>query len=102
MSPAATPERWRLIEDIFQHALDLPRTAREAYVSTACGEDAALRLDVESLLEAVSENSTLIEDSLSSAASDLYASAGLAPGDRVSHYRIISLIGSGGMGRVYL
>ena len=102
MSPAATPERWRQIEDIFQRALDLPQTEREAYLASACGDDPTLRLEVESLLEAVSENSTLIEDSLSNAARDLYVSTGLAPGDRVSHYRIVSLIGSGGMGRVYL
>jgi serine/threonine protein kinase len=102
MSPAATPERWRHIEDIFHHALDLPRTERSAYLAGSCGGDATLRREVESLLEAVGENSTLIEDSLSSPPRDLYGSGSLAAGDRVSHYRIIALIGSGGMGRVYL
>lgn len=102
MGTAATPERWRRMEDIFQHAMDMPQTERAAYLASACGDDRELRREVESLLDAAGENSTLIEDSLSGAARDLYGSASLAAGDCVSHYRIVGLIGAGGMGRVYL
>jgi hypothetical protein len=62
------------------------------------GTTRALRAEVESLIAAASENSTVIEDSVSDATRDLYASAALAPGDRVSHYKVLKVIGSGGMG----
>jgi hypothetical protein len=45
-----TPEHWRRVEDIFQAALDLNAEERARYMSVACGEDAALRRDVEHLL----------------------------------------------------
>ncbi len=102
MGTAATPDRWRRIEDVFQRAMDLPEESRAAYLANVCGDDAALRREVESLLKAADEDSPLIEESVSGAARDLYGSASLASGDRVSHYRIIALIGSGGMGRVYM
>jgi len=99
---AASPERWRRIEEVFQSALDLSAPERAQFVARECGDDAALRAEVESLLAAAGEQSRLIEDSVSGAARDLYSSATLAPGDRVGHYTVVSLIGSGGMGRVYL
>ena len=102
MKTGASPERWHRVEEIFQNALDLPASDRAQYVMRECGDDAALRAEVESLLAAASEPSTLIEDSVSGAARDLYASAALSPGDRVSHYQVLSVIGSGGMGCVYL
>lgn len=102
MGTAATPDRWRRIEEIFQHALDLPEPERTEYVIRECGDDAVLRAEVLHLLASASENSTLIEDSISGAARDFYASGTLAPGDQISHYRVLSLIGAGGMGRVYL
>ena len=46
-----TPERWRQVEDIFQAALNLNTEERARYMSVACGGDAELRRDVESLLQ---------------------------------------------------
>lgn len=41
------------LEDIFAFALRIPEpTARAAYLARACGEDAALRAEVESLIAA--------------------------------------------------
>ncbi len=102
MKPDARPERWRRVEEIFQNALDLPACDRTQYVARECGDDATLRAEVESLIAASSENSTVIEDSVSDAARDLYAPAALSAGDRVSHYKVLSVIGAGGMGCVYL
>jgi serine/threonine-protein kinase len=44
------PERWRLVKSVVQAALVRPAPARAAYVIEACGDDAALRVEVESLL----------------------------------------------------
>ena len=46
MSP--TPQR---AKDLFLLALELPLDARDAFLADACGEDAVLRLEVESLLQ---------------------------------------------------
>ena len=45
---SATPQR---AKDLFLLALELPLDARDAYLADACGEDAVLRLEVESLLQ---------------------------------------------------
>ena len=45
-----TPERWRMIEQVFQAARDMEPSARDAYIRDICGEDQDLREEVESLL----------------------------------------------------
>jgi len=49
-SAPMTPERWRLVKAIVQGALTRPVGARSAFVVEACGDDAALRSEVSSLL----------------------------------------------------
>jgi len=44
--------RWRTIDDLFQAALDRAPGDRAAFLEHACGADAALRREVESLLTA--------------------------------------------------
>ena len=41
MAPGANPERWQRLDRVFQQALDLPASEREAYLREACGEDGA-------------------------------------------------------------
>ena len=45
-----TPDRWRVVKSIVQQALDRPPAAREAFVADACGGDAELRAEVDSLV----------------------------------------------------
>jgi len=45
-------DRWRTIDDLFQAALDRAPGDRAAFLEHACGTDAALRREVESLLTA--------------------------------------------------
>jgi tRNA A-37 threonylcarbamoyl transferase component Bud32 len=54
-SPPMTPERWRAVDAILQAALACEPDRRDAVVAAACGEDQALRLEVESLLAAHAE-----------------------------------------------
>ena len=51
MSTPMTPERWRVVKSVVQEALAQPAPARLAFVVEACGADAALRAEVDSLLE---------------------------------------------------
>jgi len=55
-SPPMTPDRWRAVDAILQAALACEPERRAAVVAVACGEDDALRREVESLLAAHVEN----------------------------------------------
>jgi len=48
MNPGTKVDRWNLIQDIFQSALELPSSERTAYLTRACGNDDELRSEVES------------------------------------------------------
>ena len=50
--PPMTPERWRVVDVILQSALECEPDRRGDFVRDACGEDDALRREVESLLAA--------------------------------------------------
>src|SRR5829696_3838248 len=49
---AVSSERWRAIQRVVDGALDLPPSARAAYLDEACGSDVALRENATRLLDA--------------------------------------------------
>jgi serine/threonine protein kinase len=97
------PERWKRIDAVLQDALDLPPVDRPAFLDGACAGDSDLRREVESLLSAEQRAGDFIEAPAVEAAADLLAESarGIAEGTYVSHYRVLSRIGAGGMGEVY-
>ena len=118
---AVTPERWAQTKAILEQALETAPADRERFVAQACGEDAELRADVESLLAAAVEE----DDSFPGARRAIVAEAGRALGlsgkngngdssvhDRAllealeaalgQQYEIVRPLGKGGMGAVYL
>ncbi|HKR10683.1 MAG TPA: serine/threonine-protein kinase [Pyrinomonadaceae bacterium] len=87
-------------KEIFNDALELPYDRRSDFVSSQCGADAALRAEVESLL--ASHDEDFLEESVRLKIMELIC-GGLLPGDVISaRYKIVEMIGSGGMGDVYL
>ena len=46
-SAPMTPERWRLVKSVVQDALARSTAARNAFVVEACGDDVALRAEVD-------------------------------------------------------
>lgn len=97
-SVLVNPERWAQIKELFGSALEQEPGARGAFLRTACGEDAQLRCEIESLLASFDSNQSLATESPPAIDSNTAAIAG----QTIGHYRVISQIGSGGMGAVYL
>src|SRR5687768_6302165 len=90
-----TPERWRQITGIFHAALARDATARAAFVVSSCGDDTALRRDVESMIDA-HQNAGRFGDTPLFAHAPRYET-----GSSLGPYRIDRWIGAGGMGQVY-
>jgi serine/threonine protein kinase len=96
-------DRWNLIAEIFHGALERPLAERQKYVSSACGDDSELRLEVESLLandrEAAGTLGSLVVSDLRTI---IMEPAAAATGTRVGPYKLVRELDSGGMGVVYL
>ncbi len=110
-------DHWRRIEELFHAALDLDTAARPAFLQRACGGDEELRKEVESLLDSAEKPvdflpRAVFEVAHKIASQDRHPSAtgvqsprhktALAAGTELAHYKIMSMLGAGGMGEVYL
>ncbi|MCI0444806.1 serine/threonine-protein kinase [bacterium] len=97
------PERWKQIDQLFSEALSLDIEKRQAFLDAVCAGDENLRKEIESLLQCEQQSSDLNLASPARIAADLFASQRLeiAVGKSIGPYKILSLIGIGGMGEVY-
>ena len=100
----AALNRWTTVKSIHQSALDLDPSARAAFVDASCGGDEALRREVDSLLTYASEAESFLERPAVDIAPTPPGESHEARlvGRTISHYQVLSLLGAGGMGAVYL
>ena len=90
-------DRWRRVREVFEAALERPEEGRPAFLAAECAGDTDLRAEVESLLSHHGAGGSFLE-----------GPAVPTPGDEapeeieIPGYRVLSPLGSGGNGVVYL
>jgi Tol biopolymer transport system component len=99
-----TPERWQKIEAFYHSALGIEEGHRAEYLREACAGDESLRREVESLLAQEGGVKGFLEAPALEAAARMFneAQGESLIGRQVGSYQVLSLLGVGGMGEVYL
>ncbi len=93
------------IDELFWEAAQLaPGEEREAYLARVCGEDRTLRQRLEHLLQAQPKINSFLEQPFPGAElpSTINAPPAEGPGTQIGPYKLLELIGEGGMGLVYV
>src|ERR1700733_13966229 len=88
---------------IFKAAVKLPPERRADYLDQACGSDAELRAEIESLLHAHEATGGFPED-VRAGPDPNEDSQPIAerPGTAIGPYKLIEPLGEGGMGKVWM
>ena len=96
-------DRWNRIEGLYYSALQLEAGDREAFLEQQSQGDESLKDEVLSLLASADCQDSFMEESAMTLALEVLQSerAGLV-GETVARYRIVDVLGHGGMGEVYL
>ena len=98
-------ERWHQVERLYHSALTKHPSERSGFLVEACAGDEELRREVESLLAYEDRAETFIELPALDVAARMMAdehSRTVRVGESFNQYRIVSQLGAGGMGEVYL
>ncbi len=94
-------DRWKEINRLLDEAFELEPDKRNAYLEKACGGDAALKQEVEKLLHSDERAQSFIEIPAVQAVAESLSKDKLSSGQSLGPYKIVSEIGTGGMGEVY-
>jgi predicted Ser/Thr protein kinase len=92
-----TSDRWHRVEELYHAASEKPPAERDVFLDETCNGDPDLRREVEELLH----QSESPDSFLDNPARQFLEQAELNAGQILGPYRVLELIGSGGMGRVY-
>lgn len=97
-------DRWQQINEIYYSALELSTPERGLFLAERCAGDEALQQEVNSLLESNDEAGDFMDASALEVAAQTVAAESDQPqiGERIGHYKILSPLGAGGMGEIYL
>jgi Tol biopolymer transport system component len=97
------PEQWQKIEQLFHAALEREAERRAAFLAEACADDEALYREVSSLISAHDQARDFIEGSPDQVTQQMLDEpwAQSIARRRLGRYQLLSLLGAGGMGRVW-
>jgi serine/threonine protein kinase/tetratricopeptide (TPR) repeat protein len=94
--------RWQQIQSLFEQMIDTGTSERSARLASACGDDLELRSSVESLLKSDARREDALLHAIGNAAESLLEDhRDRLIGTRVGPYRVVSILGHGGMSTVY-
>ncbi|HTS76974.1 MAG TPA: serine/threonine-protein kinase [Bryobacteraceae bacterium] len=93
-----TPQRWQRLEELYDAAAELPPLERARFLDEQCQGDEDLRRELTTMLGDVGSGFT---NAVEHAATAVAQETGEWTGRRVGPYRIVRLIGQGGMGAVH-
>jgi len=96
------PARFEKMEELFHAARDVPQEDRRPFLERACGADLKMYGEIEALLVEHDNPFAHLECSVELRAPPTAADSATAPlPERISHFKIVRLLGRGGMGVVY-
>ena len=111
------PERWQKVKALFEAASALAPDKRDKFLSNACSGDGELEQEVRNLLVSLDDAETFLEQPAAAEALSLFEDKQTAIGSQTTgeidggnfvagtilagRYRILGLLGKGGMGEVF-
>ena len=94
-------ERRQRVNELFYAALEREPETRLSFLESACGDDAGLRLQVEQLLRKQEDAGSFLDTPAIAYTAATRRSTANPPARQFGAYRILSLLGAGGMGEVF-
>jgi len=93
--------QWSRAEELFEQALKLAAQKRPAYLAKACAGDTELREEVTALIAAVSRVDDFLSTPVAIVSTEPDEPEYMSVGTVLGPWRILGLLGHGGMGEVY-
>jgi len=99
-----SPEKWQEAKELFYGALRLKPAEREQFLNESCKGDDDLRREIESLLSSSESAGSFMQNPALNEIAGAFATnkEKIPINQSLGHYRILNLLGQGGMGEVYL